>query len=391
MRRLVSSMTAVVMLAGCLWGISQSASAQPSSDVRCGATITTNTTLHHDLIDCANQGLVVGADNLTLDLNGHKIDGDDLLVKDCPAGTACDVGILNEGHRRLRIKGGSITDFGVGVLLNGTEDNSLRHLSIDNNYFDGVLVLTSTRLKIDRNSITRNGLEPHFAGMAMFGLSDAVVTNNHLDDNGDQGMFATNSSNRNRVVGNHFSGDTESGLAIDGTGNEVSSNRIVGGGIILIGDANRLAKNVILDPPSCDDGCGIGISFEGGSRNIIEANVVVRAPVRGIRIDAYVGSAVDNTLRKNIVRDTGIDGIAINLDDAGPVSGTMLDRNVVTNSGDDGIDVKSRDTTIRANLAVGNHDLGIEAVAGVTDGGGNKAFGNGNLLQCTHVRCSGRH
>jgi hypothetical protein len=32
-------------------------------------------------------------------------------------------------------------------------------------------------------------------------------------------------------------------------------------------------------------------------------------------------------------------------------------------------------------------DLGIEAVAGVTDGGGNKVSGNGNPLQCTNVFC----
>ena len=36
-----------------------------------------------------------------------------------------------------------------------------------------------------------------------------------------------------------------------------------------------------------------------------------------------------------------------------------------------------------------NGDLGIEAVFGVTDGGGNKAFGNGNPLQCTNITCNG--
>jgi uncharacterized membrane protein len=31
--------------------------------------------------------------------------------------------------------------------------------------------------------------------------------------------------------------------------------------------------------------------------------------------------------------------------------------------------------------------FGIEAVPGVTDGGGNKASGNGNPLQCLNVFC----
>jgi hypothetical protein len=33
-------------------------------------------------------------------------------------------------------------------------------------------------------------------------------------------------------------------------------------------------------------------------------------------------------------------------------------------------------------------DLGIAAVRGVIDGGGNVAHGNGDRRQCTHVACS---
>jgi len=39
------------------------------------------------------------------------------------------------------------------------------------------------------------------------------------------------------------------------------------------------------------------------------------------------------------------------------------------------------------NTANDNGDFGIEAVLGVTDGGGNKASGNGNPLQCLNVFC----
>jgi hypothetical protein len=34
-----------------------------------------------------------------------------------------------------------------------------------------------------------------------------------------------------------------------------------------------------------------------------------------------------------------------------------------------------------------NGDLGIEAVPGVIDGGGNHAHGNGNPGQCTNISC----
>jgi hypothetical protein len=43
---------------------------------------------------------------------------------------------------------------------------------------------------------------------------------------------------------------------------------------------------------------------------------------------------------------------------------------------------------LESTTANDNGDLGIEAVAGVNDGGGNRASGNGNPAQCTGVACS---
>jgi parallel beta-helix repeat protein len=65
---------------------------------------------------------------------------------------------------------------------------------------------------------------------------------------------------------------------------------------------------------------------------------------------------------------------------------TVISRNLVTGNGDDGIDVGAASSTVTRNTAAENVDLGIEAVPGV-DGGGNRAFGNGNPLQCLNVEC----
>jgi hypothetical protein len=43
--------------------------------------------------------------------------------------------------------------------------------------------------------------------------------------------------------------------------------------------------------------------------------------------------------------------------------------------------------TVTANKAIRNADLGIEAIPGVVDGGGNKAAANENRLQCLNVVC----
>ncbi len=66
---------------------------------------------------------------------------------------------------------------------------------------------------------------------------------------------------------------------------------------------------------------------------------------------------------------------------------SLLKRNVAKGAEDDGFDIGSRSTTLTRNRAVNNGDLGIEAVPGVNDGGGNRAHGNGDPLQCTNVVC----
>jgi hypothetical protein len=78
-----------------------------------------------------------------------------------------------------------------------------------------------------------------------------------------------------------------------------------------------------------------------------------------------------------------VDGIAVE----SAATHTLVRGNAVTGARDDGIDVDAVGTFIRANTTTDNGDLGIEAVAGAIDGGGNRASGNGNPLQCLNVVC----
>ncbi|MCD6016346.1 MAG: hypothetical protein K0R88_2430 [Solirubrobacterales bacterium] len=57
-------------------------------------------------------------------------------------------------------------------------------------------------------------------------------------------------------------------------------------------------------------------------------------------------------------------------------------------AGDDGFDVESRSTRLTKNRAVRNADLGIAALRGVIDGGGNAARHNGDPGQSTHLSCT---
>ena len=92
------------------------ADAQPPPQPKCGDTITTDTTLHHNLVNCPNNGIVIGADNVTLDLNYHTIDGDGTPASGCNPNTeVCDVGVVNDGHDGVTVVHGSVREFEVGV------------------------------------------------------------------------------------------------------------------------------------------------------------------------------------------------------------------------------------------------------------------------------------
>src|SRR5215217_4952654 len=117
----------ILMLAmsGCLALTAGQASA---SHVSCGDTITADTTLDSDLVDCPGNGIVIGADDVTLDLNGHTIDGDGVLG--CDELYGCDFGVDNTaGHDGVTIENGSIRDFATAVFVLDASHNRLSRLS----------------------------------------------------------------------------------------------------------------------------------------------------------------------------------------------------------------------------------------------------------------------
>src|SRR5919201_4102379 len=120
----LSVIVAVALSVGVGSASGQASGPQPS----CGDTITVSTRLVADLVNCPNNGLVIGADDITLDLNGHVIDGDGAEFADCPPDEACDIGVLDFDHRGVTIKGGEIRQFTFGVLAVGASQSRVSRL-----------------------------------------------------------------------------------------------------------------------------------------------------------------------------------------------------------------------------------------------------------------------
>ena len=128
-----------------------------------------------------------------------------------------------------------------------------------------------------------------------------------------------------------------------------------------------------------------GIRIEKGHDNLVAHNVVVASPNRHPPRDPepFIGGT-HNVVRGNLVRGSRVDGFVVLKKD----THSLLFGNIAKGAGDDGFDVESRSAKLTSNRAVRNGDLGIEAVFGVIDGGGNIARHNGDPLQCTNIFCS---
>jgi parallel beta-helix repeat protein len=223
---------------------------------------------------------VIGADNITLDLNGHTIDGDGELNEDCADDELCDVGVAIDGHTRVTVTGGSVREFGDGVLLVSASHNRLRHLWASGNFLRGILIIESSYTRIEGNAITRNGLTTDQVGLVLFTSHNNQIERNRLSRSGDIGLFSVDDTNDNRIANNTFSDNPEAAILISGNGNQLTGNRLLrnGDGRGIAGNRNTITRNYIADAQTCPEECGIGlgISIDGGTQNLVAANLVTR-------------------------------------------------------------------------------------------------------------------
>jgi parallel beta-helix repeat protein len=316
-----------------------------ASHVSCGDTITADTTLDSDIVNCADNGIVIGADNVTLDLNGHTIDGDNELVDRCPREQMCDTGIVSDGHDGVTVEGGAVKQFGTGIFILRAKGANLRAVTASRNTFNGILLGDSTRSAILGSAASANGLETDYPGIALFGSDHNLVKGTTSSGNADLGFFVVE-SDHNRFLANTLSDNPEAGAIIEGDDNEISRNRVVrnGDGIILSGSGNTVSGNQIIKPFGYHPGCGVGISLEDGHGNLIAGNEVRDAQDAGIRLSTFVKRQQlrDNIVRRNRIKGAGRNGVLV---DATAAS-TLLERNHVRGAGADGIHVDSRSATL---------------------------------------------
>jgi parallel beta-helix repeat protein len=323
--------------------------------VACGDALTESVTLDADLGCGTDGGLIVFADDITIDLAGHAIGG-------VGGGNGVDNTL---GFDRVTIKNGRIDGFENGILLNGGEEHSIRNMTVKGGSSSGIVLGAGVRSsKIQKTSVGNT------LGAAIIIVGDDnLVSQVTVVDAGGVGIQI--SGNGNTVAKSTVAYMRSNGIATFGTssgnvftGNVLSANAETGIALLAIdgGTGNRVTKNV------CEGNELGGIRLVNADAGVVAGNRVVGNGFNGILIGP---SADGNQVTKNVVTANHGSGIVV----TGDSLGTVLTANVASRNRLVGISSGSS-ATIGKNTADANSVRGIEAPIGVVDAGGNKARNN---------------
>lgn len=277
------------------------------SDPACGAVITATTTLKKDIGPCGGDGVVIGADNITLNLAGHKVFGFTLRFDDT-------AGIRLPIRHGVTIENGSVSGFDAGIYVNSGGGNTITSMNIHDNigpdgqpdFGDGIFIAHSASNQVLSNAINHNGI---YDGIGVFGLD--------ADFNVIKGNTITNGVSLQNGTG----GDGVDLAAFLELGDPRRGNSIFG---------NVVANNTITGNQ------GTGLSTQSN--------------VNG----QYIGNDIErNGLDPNNYPDNGI-GLS-NDANATPNLNSLVQNNRVIGNGDDGIQANSSGIQILANTTGGNN------------------------------------
>ncbi|MGH2979365.1 MAG: right-handed parallel beta-helix repeat-containing protein [Solirubrobacterales bacterium] len=345
----------LVALVTCVCCYALPASSASAAHVQCGDVITQDTTLDSDLA-CAADGLTVAAPDVTVDLAHHTIEGPGSAGR----------GVIAWAGDRVQIRNGTIRGFAAGVDTDGARGTAVRDMVLEQNGA-GLHCAYAPECRIEDSTVRHNGVGIAVGSADGGSLQPTIVRRNRIRENG-LGLAVTGERaivTDNRIEGNRTDGiRNDYGYPVDILRNVISRNGAEGVQIEYIAEAtvaqNRIAAN---------GGNGVAVFGSGGQFGDTVADV-----------------------HGNRILGNGRDGVLVQ----GQGVVAAIERNRADRNGDDGIETDADpaseqccfDVVVGGNKAFFNADLGIEAGAETTDGGGNRARHNGNPAQCVGVSCS---
>ncbi len=250
---------------------------------QCGDTLVESQTMWYDLNDCYEHGIIIGADNITLDGNGHLIDSDDTGLG--------DYGIYLSDNQGIAITNCNVTEFYYGINLDGSHGNTLSDNTINNNRRWGIALSNS-----NNNNLFNNDLINNYVGISLLGESSYNhLINNKVSSGGVDGIDVFGNSNDNDISGNTLINNGWNGIYLEGSNNIVSGNTINDNQMVGIGVG---ASNSIISDNIVNNNTEVGIYLYAGD-NFVMGNTV-KNNYRGIDISRNFNNEIsDNEFANN--------------------------------------------------------------------------------------------
>ena len=283
-----------------------SAGAQVPAAVACGQTITQSTVLTADVGPCPNNGIIVGADNIVLDLAGHRVFGTP------QAGDGA--GILLRTRQGVPVRNGTVALFAGGVVILGGSGTTVLRMFANNNigasaghegpsltlYGDGILIQGSSANSILQNSVDNIG---PFSGIGVIigdadhpAIPPALANNNLIQGNRVTNNVACRGTASSPFCDNdgirlepRVGGTCLTGAAIcPGPGNRVIGNQVFGNGLDGISLFGFTTNNVVSGNTVDGNGFRGAVPGDGirvfGSNNTIDSNSASANAAAGVSV-----------------------------------------------------------------------------------------------------------
>ena len=209
--------------------------------VHCGDTITEDTVLTEDLVDCSGNGLIIGANNITLDCDGHSI-----------TGTGNNIGIYINDKNFVQVKNCNISEFQKGTSVRTGLNNQFISNTIHGNYY-GYYLESTYYAGVDdcnNNTISSSNINNNISGIELHNCQNNSITGNNTSNN-QTGIFLY-ISGHNSLTNNNVT-DNNKGIHLNYEShyNTVSDNTITGNydAIFMLANPNRntITRNIISD------------------------------------------------------------------------------------------------------------------------------------------------
>jgi parallel beta-helix repeat protein len=224
--------------------VASTLSAGPASaaDVQCGDVLTSDTKLRHDLRCGPGDGLVIGADGVTLDFAGHSLTGPGAY------GAGAGGGVRAARVFDFVIRNGTITGYAEGIVLDEARNGHVWAMVLKDND-RGINLAGGGGHLIEKNTVADNGRDAIRLGLShgnvvtknevsgnVFGIGVAdgssgnIISKNTVAETTFDGIWTTGDSPGTEITKNVSTFNGEDGIDVDAVPTTVSKNTADGNG-----------------------------------------------------------------------------------------------------------------------------------------------------------------